>query len=112
TAPPGNRQSAICNRQSLMLLSVSNFEVCYGVISALQDVSVDVDRGEIVTLIGGNGAGKTTLLRAISGLLRPKRGRAVFEDGQDLTRLKPHEIVRRGVSHAPEGRQIFANLTV
>jgi len=95
-----------------MLLSVSNFEVCYGVISALQDVSVDVDRGEIVTLIGGNGAGKTTLLRAISGLLRPKRGRAVFEDGQDLTRLKPHEIVRRGVSHAPEGRQIFANLTV
>jgi branched-chain amino acid transport system ATP-binding protein len=95
-----------------MLLSVSNFEVCYGVISALQDVSVDVDRGEIVTLIGGNGAGKTTLLRAISGLLRPKRGRAVFEDRQDLTRLKPHEIVRRGVSHAPEGRQIFANLTV
>ena len=95
-----------------MLLSVQNFEVCYGVISALQDVSLDVEAGEIVTLIGGNGAGKTTLLRTISGLLRPQRGRAVFEGGQDLTRLKAHEIVARGVSHAPEGRQIFANLTV
>ena len=95
-----------------MLLSVSNFEVCYGVISALQNVSVDIDRGEIVALIGGNGAGKTTLLRSISGLLRPKQGRALFEDTHELTKLKPHEIVRRGVSHAPEGRQIFANLTV
>ena len=95
-----------------MLLSVRNLEVCYGVISALQGVSVDIDRGEIVALIGGNGAGKTTLLRTISGLIRPKQGRAVFEDTHELTRLKPHEIVRRGVSHAPEGRQIFANLTV
>ena len=95
-----------------MLLSVRNFEVCYGVISALQDVSVDIDRGEIVALIGGNGAGKTTLLRAISGLLRPKRGTSVLEGTEELTKLKPHEIVRRGVSHAPEGRQIFANLSV
>src|SRR5919107_5306524 len=95
-----------------MLLSVQNFEVCYGVISALQGVSIDIDRGEIVTLIGGNGAGKTTLLRTISGLLRPKQGRAVLDGGHDLTKLPAHEIVRLGVSHAPEGRQIFANLSV
>jgi branched-chain amino acid transport system ATP-binding protein len=98
-----------------MLLSVRNLEVCYGVISALQDVSVDVDRGEIVTLIGANGAGKTTLLRAISGLLRPQRGEVLWNRAdapEPLQRLRPHEIVRRGVCHVPEGRQIFANLSV
>src|SRR5687768_17387273 len=95
-----------------MLLSVRNLEVCYGVISALQDVSLEIDRGEIVTLIGSNGAGKTTLLRTISGLLRPASGDVLLYGDTELTRLKPHEIVRRGVSHAPEGRQIFANLTV
>ena len=106
-----------------MLLSVRNLEVCYGVISALQDVSVDVDRGEVVTLIGANGAGKTTLLRTISGLLRPKRGSVVWQPadtggddhpsgGQNIERRRPHEIVRLGISHVPEGRQIFANLSV
>src|SRR5690242_18872848 len=99
-----------------MLLSARNLEVCYGVISALQDVSLDIDRGEIVTLIGSNGAGKTTLLRTISGLLKPKRGQIHFdgvEDGAaELTGLKPHEIVRAGVSHVPEGRQVFPALTV
>ena len=122
-----------------MLLSVRNLEVCYGVISALQDVSVDVDRGEVVTLIGANGAGKTTLLRTISGLLRPQRGRIVWDPGAtfvaaagagasapaapsvvnyhtapsvEIERLRPHEIVRLGICHVPEGRQIFANLTV
>ena len=105
-----------------MLLSVRNLEVCYGVISALQDVSLDVNRGEIVTLIGANGAGKTTLLRAISGLLRPRRGQVLWNpatgtaNGQAppaaLERLRPHEIVRLGVCHVPEGRQIFANLSV
>jgi branched-chain amino acid transport system ATP-binding protein len=98
-----------------MILSVRNLEVCYGVISALQDVSLDVNRGEIVTLIGANGAGKTTLLRTISGLLRPQRGEILWEgaDGPTpLQRLRPHEVVRLGVGHVPEGRQIFANLSV
>ena len=100
-----------------MLLTVSNLEVCYGVISALQDVSLDVDRGEIVTLIGANGAGKTTLLRAISGLIKPARGAVTWNTNGNgtaaqLTGLRPHEIVRAGISHVPEGRQVFPNLTV
>ena len=99
-----------------MLLSVRNLEVCYGVISALQDVSLDIESGEIVTLIGSNGAGKTTLLRTISGLLRPKRGGVQWSGNgsgsTDLAGLRPHEIVRAGVSHVPEGRQVFPNLTV
>ncbi len=101
-----------------MLLTVSNLEVCYGVISALQDVSVEIDRGEIVALIGSNGAGKTTLLRTISGLLKSTRGTVTWHGAGDsggstqLTSLRPHEIVRAGVSHVPEGRQVFPNLTV
>src|SRR5437773_469162 len=94
-----------------MLLAIDNLEICYGVISALQGMSLNIDRGEIVALIGANGAGKTTLLRSISGLLRPRRGSIVL-DGDDISRLPPHQIVRRGISHVPEGRQIFANLTV
>ena len=94
-----------------MLLEIQNLEVCYGVISALQDVSLQIDKGEIVTLIGANGAGKTTLLRAISALVRPRRGTISYQ-GEDITRLAPHKIVQRGISHVPEGRQIFANLTV
>ncbi len=106
-----NRFVASCLRVKIMLLSVNNLEVCYGVISALQGVSVKIDKGEIVTLIGSNGAGKTTLLRTISGLLRPKNGTIRFGD-EDITRLPPHEIVHRGICHVPEGRQVFANLTV
>jgi branched-chain amino acid transport system ATP-binding protein len=98
-----------------MLLEIKNLEVCYGVISALQDVSLHIDRGEIVTLIGANGAGKTTLLRTISGLLRPKNGSLRFQpngNALELRDLRPHEIVQAGVCHSPEGRQVFANLTV
>jgi branched-chain amino acid transport system ATP-binding protein len=98
-----------------MLLKISNLQVCYGVISALQDVSLHIEKGEIVTLIGSNGAGKTTLLRAISGLLQPSRGNVVWHGGNgeiELTDLQPHEIVCNGVCHAPEGRQVFATLTV
>src|SRR5882757_8876457 len=95
-----------------MLLSVHNLEVCYGVISALQDVSLNIDRGEIVALIGSNGAGKTTLLRTISGLIRPTRGSILLDPNVELAGAPPHAIVRRGISHVPEGRQIFANLSV
>jgi branched-chain amino acid transport system ATP-binding protein len=94
-----------------MLLKVDNLEICYGVISALQSVSLEIAEKEVVTLIGANGAGKTTLLRAISGLLKPRSGAIAFE-GHDITRLAPHKIVHAGISHVPEGRQIFANLTV
>jgi branched-chain amino acid transport system ATP-binding protein len=95
------------------LLSVNDLHVCYGGISALQGVTVDIRPGEIVTLIGANGAGKTTLLRSISGLLKPRSGAIAFGAGApDLLRLRPHEIVRLGVSHVPEGRQVFPNLTV
>jgi len=99
-----------------MLLSVRNIEVCYGVISALQDVSLDINAGEIVTLIGSNGAGKTTLLRTISSLVIPARGEIFWDTGNgrpvDINDLSPHEVVRMGISHVPEGRQVFANLTV
>jgi branched-chain amino acid transport system ATP-binding protein len=94
-----------------MLLTVDNLEVCYGVISALQDVSLEIDSGEIVTLIGANGAGKTTLLRTISGLIKQSRGAITF-DGHDISVMRPHEIVRLGMSHAPEGRQVFPAHTV
>ena len=94
-----------------MLLSVRNLEVCYGVISALQDVSLHIDRGEIVTLIGANGAGKTTLLKTISGLIRPKAGAIAFE-GTSIVRLPAHKIVALGMSHVPEGRAILKRMTV
>jgi branched-chain amino acid transport system ATP-binding protein len=93
------------------MLSVKNLEVCYGAISALLDVSFDIEAGKIVTLIGGNGAGKTTTLRTISGLLRAKRGSVTFK-GEDISKLPPHLIVARGLCHVPEGRMIFSNLTV
>jgi branched-chain amino acid transport system ATP-binding protein len=83
----------------------------YGSIQAIRGVSLVVDPGETVCLIGANGAGKSTTLRAISGLVRPTAGRLVF-DGEEITALPPHEIVRRGISHVPEGRGIFSRLTV
>ena len=94
------------------LLSVSHLEVYYGAINALRDVSVHIDAGEIVTLIGSNGAGKTTLLRTISGLIRPRAGSIHWKDGAELIGAPAHQIVRHGISHVPEGRQIFANMTV
>jgi branched-chain amino acid transport system ATP-binding protein len=94
-----------------MLLRIENLAVNYGAIKALHGVSLHIDGGEIVTLIGANGAGKTTLLRTISGLIKPTDGRILFEE-QEITRLPPHQIVCRGVCHVPEGRQVFANLTV
>src|SRR4028118_240752 len=93
------------------LLSVRDIEVSYGTIPALHGIDLDVQKGEIVTLIGANGAGKTTTLRTISGLLKPRRGTAEFK-GENITAVKTHVITGRGISHVPEGRGIFANLTV
>ena len=93
------------------LLEVRNITVTYGAITAIRDVSIVVPEGKIVTLIGCNGAGKTTTLRAITGLARTSGGSVVL-DGQEITGEAPHEIVKRGVAHAPEGRGIFSNLSV
>ncbi len=93
------------------LLETQDLHVFYGAIHALKGISLAVDKGEIVTLIGANGAGKSTTLRTISGLLRPREGSIRFE-GADLTRLPPERIVRCGICHVPEGRRIFPNLTV
>ncbi len=95
----------------MTILSIRNLCVSYGAIQAIRDVSLDVRKGEIVTLIGANGAGKTTLLRTISGLLKPARGEISFLDRQ-IAGIAPHRIVMMGLSHSPEGRQVFANLTV
>ena len=93
------------------MLEVKNLHVCYGVISALQDVSLSVKAGSIITLIGANGAGKSTTLRAISGLVKPRGGEITF-NGKSICGLPAHEIVKLGLSHVPEGRMVFANLTV
>ena len=93
------------------LLQIETIDVAYGKRRALEDVSLSVGDGEIVTLLGANGAGKSTTLRAISGLVRPGRGRVVYR-GDDITRVVPHAIVARGIAHVPEARQIFPDFTV
>jgi branched-chain amino acid transport system ATP-binding protein len=95
----------------MALLEVRDLRVRYGNIEAVHDVSLDVEPGECVTLIGANGAGKSTTLRAISGLT-PARGGTIRFDGEDITRLAAQDIVRRGICHSPEGRQIFPRMTV
>ncbi len=94
-----------------MLLEVSDLNVHYGAIHALQGITFGLAKGEIVTLIGANGAGKSTTLRTISGLLRPRRGTIRFR-GADITMAPAERIVEMGISHVPEGRKIFAPLTV
>jgi branched-chain amino acid transport system ATP-binding protein len=93
------------------MLTLENVSVNYGAIEALKDISMHVEKGEVVTLIGANGAGKTTTLRTITGLLNPRRGRIVFE-GDDIASKPTHRLVARGISMSPEGRGVFANLTV
>jgi branched-chain amino acid transport system ATP-binding protein len=93
------------------MLEISDLSVNYGGIKALQQVSLRVEEGEIVTLIGANGAGKTTTLKTISRILTAKTGRIIYQ-GQDITHLPPHEIVKRGIAHSPEGRRILARQTV
>lgn len=93
------------------MLKVEDLNVYCGGIHALDSVSIEVKEGEIVTIIGANGAGKSTLLRTMSGLVRPRTGRIIF-DSVDITKLPPHAIVEMGVAHAPEGRRVFSELTV
>jgi branched-chain amino acid transport system ATP-binding protein len=95
----------------MALLEVENLHTFYGKIHALRGISLTVDEGEIVTLIGGNGAGKTSTLNTICGIVRSSEGRVLLND-EDITHLPPHQIVERGVVQAPEGRKIFQRLTV
>ena len=95
----------------MALLDVDGIDVFYGRVQALRHVSLTVDAGEIVALIGSNGAGKTTTLRTISGLMHPVSGRIRF-DGRDLTTVKAHEIVRYGICQSPEGRRLFPRMIV
>ncbi|TVY11698.1 ABC transporter ATP-binding protein [Paenibacillus cremeus] len=93
------------------MLKVDNIDVYYGNIQALKGVSLDVEQGEIVTLIGANGAGKSTLLKALSGLLKPKNGDIHYLGGS-ISGKPAQEIVKAGISHIPEGRRVFANMSV
>ena len=95
----------------MSMLKVDNVHTYYGNIHALKGITLYIDKGEIVTLIGGNGAGKTTTLRTISGLLTPREG-SIELNGESLFKYKPHEIVYKGISMVPEGRGIFARLSV
>ncbi|MDX1991312.1 MAG: ABC transporter ATP-binding protein [bacterium] len=93
------------------LLQVENIHTYYGNIQALQGISLYVDDGEIVTLIGANGAGKTTTIRTISGIMHPRQGRVVL-DGQDITNVGAHTLVEQGIAQSPEGRRVFPRLSV
>jgi branched-chain amino acid transport system ATP-binding protein len=95
----------------MALLEISNIDVYYGRVQALRAVTLSVDAGEIVALIGSNGAGKTTTLRTISGLMHPTGGKIVF-DGRELQQTKAHEIVKTGICQSPEGRRLFPRMTV
>lgn len=95
----------------MALLEIENIHTYYGHIHALKGISLEVNKGEIVTLIGANGAGKSTMLKTTSGLLRPRHG-SIRLEGEDLTRYRPHEVVAKGVVQVPEGRRIFGRLTV
>src|SRR5260221_1244606 len=93
------------------MLEVRDLKVSYGAIAALHGITLKVPKGDIVTLIGGNGAGKTTTLRAVSGLIKPQSGEILFE-GRSIVETPAHKLVKQGIAHVPEGRLVFANLTV
>ena len=95
----------------MALLEVQDIQVYYGMIQALKGVSFSVNEGEVIALIGANGAGKTTTLHTVTGLLRAKSGHIIY-DGHDITKVPPHKIVTMGMAHVPEGRRVFANMTV
>jgi len=93
------------------LLRLAGVHTYYGQIHALKGVDIEVNRGEVVTLIGANGAGKTTTLKTVCGLLHPRQGSVQF-DGKDVSKTAAHDLVKAGIGHAPEGRRIFSRLTV
>ena len=93
------------------ILKIDDINVFYGSIHAIKGVSLEVNEGEIVTLIGANGAGKTTTLHTVSGLLRPRTGSISF-CGEDITKIPAHRLVERGLAHCPEGRRVFLQMTV
>ncbi len=95
----------------MAMLTINDLEVYYGMIQAIKGISLEVNQGEVIALIGANGAGKTTTLHTITGLLAPKKGSIIFE-GTDITKVPAHKIVSMGMAHVPEGRRVFANLTV
>lgn len=95
----------------MAMLEVKDLEVYYGMIQAIKGISFEVNKGEVIALIGANGAGKTTTLHTITGLLSPKKGSVMFE-GKDITKIPAHKIVSMGMAHVPEGRRVFANLSV
>ena len=95
----------------MAMLEIRDLEVYYGMIQAIKGISFDVNEGEVIALIGANGAGKTTTLHTITGLLSPKSGSILFE-GKDITKIPGHKIVSRGMAHVPEGRRVFAQLSV
>ena len=95
----------------MAMLEIKDLEVYYGVIHAIKGVSFEVNEGEIIALIGANGAGKTTILHTITGLIAPKSGHVLFE-GKDITKTPAHKIVELGMAHVPEGRRVFAQLSV
>nr|WP_315257163.1 ABC transporter ATP-binding protein [uncultured Duganella sp.] len=93
------------------MLSISNLHAAYGKVEVLHGISLDVPKGKLVTLIGSNGAGKTTTMRAISGMIKPKGGKVTL-DGKDITGSDSHKIARAGLAHSPEGRRVFASMSV
>ena len=95
----------------MAMLEIKDIEVYYGMIQAIKGISFEVNEGEVIALIGANGAGKTTTLHTITGLLQPKVGSIIFE-GKDITKIPAHKIVSLGMAHVPEGRRVFAELTV
>ena len=95
----------------MAILEVKDLEVYYGVIQAIKGISFEVNQGEIIALIGANGAGKTTTLQTITGLIPPKAGK-IFYGGSDITKIPGHRLVGMGIAHVPEGRRVFAKLTV
>ena len=95
----------------MAMLEVKDLEVYYGKIQAIKGISFEVNKGEVIALIGANGAGKTTTLHTITGLLSPKKGSVIFE-GKDITKIPAHKIVSMGMAHVPEGRRVFADLSV